>query len=241
MDTRLSRAHQRTYDAVCGHPKSHNLHWRDVRSLLGAMAQVTEDPSGKIHATRQGRTLILHPRHHGEALAIGELVELHRFLTTADLALQVASGDALHVLIVIDHREARLYRTELRGSVPQSIVPHDPHGAGRFLHDIRDGADGQRRPELRSFYESIAKALQGADKILLFGSGTGASSAMVHLVANLKAHHEYLSDRVCGSVVVDEHHLSENELLAKAREFYASLATELTRADNQTAARPSQP
>jgi hypothetical protein len=37
----------------------------------------------------------------------------------------------------------------------------------------------------------------------------------------LKVHHVELADRVVGLVAVDEHHLSEGQLLEKAREFYA--------------------
>ena len=36
--------------------------------------------------------------------------------------------------------------------------------------------------------EAIAKTLRGAEQVLLFGSGTGRSSAMVMLHADLKAH-----------------------------------------------------
>ena len=52
---------------------------------------------------------------------------------------------------------------------------------------------------------------------MLFGTATGASSAMVQLEADLKAHHQDIAGRIIGSAVVDEHHLTENQLLAKAR------------------------
>jgi hypothetical protein len=35
-----------------------------------------------------------------------------------------------------------------------------------------------RRKEDKSFYQAVAETLQHAEQILLFGSGTGASSAM---------------------------------------------------------------
>jgi hypothetical protein len=133
----------------------------------------------------------------------------------------------LHLLVVIDHREARIYKTELRGSVPQRIVPYDsdmPRGSGRYLHNMGDDANGQRKPEISSFYKAIAGALKGAEKILVFGGGTGASSAMGHLLAALKAHHHELSARIVGSIVVDEHHLTEDQLLARARDYYAALS-----------------
>jgi arginine repressor len=123
---------------------------------------------------------------------------------------------------VIDHREARIYRAELKGSVPERITPFDPHGFGRYLHSVTDDSNGQRKPERKSFYDAVAKSLQGAAQILLFGTGTGASSAMEQLLDELKHHHADVAARIVGSVAVDEHHLTEGQLLARAREFYST-------------------
>lgn len=130
-------------------------------------------------------------------------------------------GSAPHLLVVIDHQEARIYRTEVHGAVPQRISPYDPHGFGRHLHSAHEWTDGKRQPERKSFYEAVAKTLRGAEQILLFGSGTGRSSAMDMLLADVKAHHPEVAAKVIGTVVVDPHHSTENQLLAKARDFYA--------------------
>ena len=128
---------------------------------------------------------------------------------------------ASHLLVIIDHQEARVYRTEVHGTVPERIVPYDPHGYGKHLHSAHEWTDGKRQPERKSFYEAIAKTLQGAEQVLLFGSGTGRSSAMDMLLADLKAHHADVAAKIIGSVVVDAHHTTESQLLAKARDFYA--------------------
>jgi hypothetical protein len=128
---------------------------------------------------------------------------------------------APHLLVVIDHHEARVYRTEVHGAVPQRLEPYDPHGYGRHLHSAHEWTDGKRQPERKSFYEAVAKTLRGAEQVLLFGSGTGKSSAMEHLLADLKDHHPDVAAKVIGSVVVDAHHTTEDQLLARAREFYA--------------------
>lgn len=77
-------------------------------------------------------------------------------------------------------------------------------------------------------YEAVAKTLEGAKTILLFGSGTGSSSAMEQLLAELKRRHPRLVARVAGCVVVDEQHVTENQLLAKARDFFATSRSEVT-------------
>jgi len=127
-----------------------------------------------------------------------------------------------HLLVVIDHREARIYKTDLKGSMPERITPFDPHGFGRYLHSVTDDSNGQRKPERKSFYEAVAKSLKGAGQIVVFGTATGASSAMEQLIANLKQHHADVAKRILGSVAVDEHHLTEGQLLARAREFYST-------------------
>jgi hypothetical protein len=135
--------------------------------------------------------------------------------TTAD------PNTAPHLLVVIDHREAKVYRTEVHGAVPERIVPYDPHGYGKHLHSAHEWTDGKRPPERKSFYEAVAKTLRGAEQVLLFGSGTGRSSAMEMLFADLKAHHPDVAGKVVGAVVVDAHHTTEGRLLARARDFYA--------------------
>ena len=66
-------------------------------------------------------------------------------------------GAALHLLVVIDHHEARVYRTEVHGAVPERIAPYDPHGYGRHLHSAHEWTDGKRQPERKGFYEAVAK------------------------------------------------------------------------------------
>ena len=136
------------------------------------------------------------------------------------MATMEAPATALHLLVVIDHHEARVYRTEVREAVPERIVPYDPYGYGRHLHSAHEWTDGKSRPEQTSFYEAIANTLRGAQQVLLFGSGTGKSSAMEHLCKSLKEHHPDVAKKIIGAVTVDAHHMTEHQVLAQARDFY---------------------
>jgi hypothetical protein len=220
MNTKLSGTHRNTYDAVFQHPVARNLDWSDVRSMLAALANVTEENNGNLKFTRNGQTLVVHPSRDKDVAEIDQLMEIRHFLQRSGAVLQEGVAEGLRLLVVIDHRKAQVYETELHGTVPQRIVPYDPHGFGRHLHYVQDDSNGQRKPERKSFYEAVIKTLQGAEQVLIFGRGTGASSAMEHLLAELKQHHPDLAKRVGGSVVVDDPHMTENQLLAKAREFY---------------------
>lgn len=223
MKTQLSGSHRRIYDGIFRHPVARNLDWRDVRSMLGALAEVVEESNGNLKVTRNGQTLVLHPTLHKNVAEIEELMEIRHFLKRSEALAPEAEAEGAHLLVVIDHRQARVYKTEVRGSVPQRIMPYNPGGFGRHLHYVQDDSNGQRKPELKSFYEAIAKTLHGAEQTLIFGSGTGASSAMGELLAELTHHHDDLAKRVVGAVVLDKTHLTEDQLLAEARKFYSKV------------------
>ena len=228
MKPQLSGSHRKAYERIFRHPVARNLGWRDVRSMLGALAEVVEEPNGKLRITRNGQTLVLHPSFDKNVAEIDELMEIRHFLERSGVAEEEPAAEGVHLLVVIDHRQARVYRTELHGSVPQRITPYNPGGLDRHLHDVQDDSSGQRKPERKSFCEAVAKTLQDAEKVLVFGSGTGASSAMEELLTELKHHHGDVAKRVVGSMVLDETHLSEDQLLARAREFYASIVQSRT-------------
>jgi len=224
MASELSGTHQKTYQHVFQHPMPHNLQWREVWSMLSAMpdVQAVEEANGNLKVSRNGQTLVLH-RARGKDLADKrELMQVRHFLERSGTPAPQAPPAGTHLLVVIDHREARIFSTELHGSVPQRIVPYDPFGFDRDLRYNQDDSNGQRKPEQKSFYEAVAKTLAGAKQILLFGTGTGASSAMEQLILDLKRHHPDTAKRIVGSIAVDEHHLTENQLLAKAREFFVA-------------------
>lgn len=214
--TSLSGSHRHTYEAIFRHPAAHNLSWRDVHALLRHLAQVVEEPNGNLKVTRHGQVLILRPPRTKDVAEISELVELRHFLARSDQPVPEVNAPETHGLVVIDHQQARIYRTELHGSVPERILPFQP------ADDFRRARDQEKRDQHR-FFEPVAAALKNVRQILVFGSGKGSSSEMGQFTSWLEHHHPEIAARIVGSLVVDEHHLTEAQLLAKAREFYASL------------------
>jgi hypothetical protein len=226
MKLNLDKHQQQTFDAIFQHPIARHLHRRDVNSMLAALAEVTQEANGNLKAVRNGETLVLRVSRDKTVTAADELMLIRHFLERSKRPAEVTSAASAtaagsgHVLVVIDHREARVYQAELRGTVPVKILPLDPHGYGRNLHYVQDDSNGQRKPERKSFYEAVAKTLQGAAEILIFGSGTGAASAMEQLMAYVRKELPALAERVVGTVTLDTQHATEDQLLAKAREFY---------------------
>ena len=138
------------------------------------------------------------------------------------MATHDPSDAAPALMVVIDLHEAKVYRTDARDADPEWIVPYDPHGHGRYPHSAHEWTDGKRPAERKSYYEAVAKTLTGAGRIVLFGGGTGRSSAMDQLMADLTDHHPQVAAKVIASVVVDTHHTTEAQLLARARELFAT-------------------
>jgi hypothetical protein len=221
----MNGRHQHTYDAIFRHPTAHNLEWHDVRSLLEALGEVTEGHKGGFHVTRNGQTMDLHAPKHKDFTSTQDLLTIRHFLEkSAESSISPSIIEDTHLLVVIDHHEAKIYRAEMQGAVPHQLVPYDPHGFGRHLHSKSEETDGKRKPERKSYYEAIAATLRGADRVLIFGNGTGESNAMEQLIADLKHNHADVAKQIVGSIVIDENHVTDGQLLAKAREFFAAHA-----------------
>jgi hypothetical protein len=218
----LSGAHLRAYEKIFQHPISHNLGWREVRALFAELGQVVEEPNGKITITRNGHSLVLHPSHTKDVSENDAIVQMRHFLERSEKSPPELGGDQNHFLLVINHHEARIFRSEMHGALPQRILPHEPDDYFRHAQDSKEFSRGQEKPDPNSFFEPVAKALKDAGKILIFGSGKGTSSEMDQFIAWLKIHHAELAERIAGAKVIDEHHMTEPQLLAKSREFYAA-------------------
>ena len=219
----LTGSHLRTYDRIFQHPISHNLEWRDVRAMLGRIGQLEEEHNGNLKVTRNGQVIVLHPPRTKDVAEMDEIMTLRHFLEHSEAAAPDTPEREPHWLLVIDHHEARIFRAELEGGVPQRILPHKPDDYFRHAHDSKSSSRGQEQPDPKDFFEPVTEVLQVAGPILIFGNGTGTSSEMHQFIEWLKLHHPQVAERIIGSLTVDESHLSEGQFLAKAREFYASL------------------
>jgi len=220
MSSKLSGADQRTYHSIFSHPMSHNIEWSEVHSMFKSLGEVVEEHNGNTKITRNGHTLVMHQASPNTIIEPSVLMKVRHFLRSSreEEGTSAPAGD--HLLLVIDHHEARIFKSELPGSVPEKIVPYDPHGYGQHLHNVHDPADGQQHPIPKSFFEAIGKSLAGASQILIFGNGSGGGTAMSELMDYLHSSEKLLFEHVIGTVSVDEHHMTEDQLLAKAREFY---------------------
>jgi hypothetical protein len=222
----LTGSHLRTYDTIFQHPVSHNLQWHDVYALFRHLGQVEAEPNGHLKVTRNGQTLMLHPPHSKDVSETSEVMSLRHFLEKSDKLLPAPDVQESHWLLVIDHHDARIYRSEMHGAIPERILPQEPEAHMRLANDAKDFSRGKDKPDPNSFFKPVASVLQAGGQILILGTGTGSSSEMEQFIAWFKLHNPDQARHIIGSLVVDEHHLTDDQLLAKAREFYAQAASQ---------------
>jgi hypothetical protein len=218
----LSGSHLRTYNTIFQHPISHNLGWRDVHSLFRNLGEVVEEPNGNLKVTRNGQVLVLHHPTTKDVAEADEVMNLRRFLERSETELPATNSRDTLWLLVIDRHAAHIFRSEIKGGVPQTVLAHEAGPHFRQAHHSKDFTRGQDRPDPSGFFGPVAKVLKAGGPILIFGNGTGMGSEMDQFAAWLKNHNPEIATRVVGTLVVDEHHLTDGQLLAKAREFYTT-------------------
>jgi len=117
-----------------------------------------------------------------------------------------ASTSDRHCLVVINDREARVFRSLDPGTIPEQILYNPAGEAGES--------------DLNVVFAQVARALKNPEEILVFGSGKDSKSGMGQLVTWLVVHHSDLAKRIVRTVTVDERSLVDSQLLTKARIFY---------------------
>ncbi len=216
---KLSHQDQQTYDAVFRHPVSGNIERHALLALFNHLGEVIDEPNGKVKITRNGQTMML--RNHSKDADREEIEDIRKFLAASEetepLGLQTSD-----YLLVLDHTEAHIYRTEAANATLTHIEPYDPHGWDKHVHDSHVTARHYTTALHHEFYVKIANALEGAGRILVFGSGKGSSQEFDHMLEDLKNHHPDFEKRLIGTLDLDLSHMTEGEMLAKAREIFGT-------------------
>jgi len=87
--------HQSTYDAVFRHPISRNLQWREVQSMLTALAEdVQVEPNGNFKFTRNGQTVVMYPPKHKDFSDVQEMMHIRHFLENFESTPTSSSTDS---------------------------------------------------------------------------------------------------------------------------------------------------
>jgi hypothetical protein len=218
----------RTLAALFRHPPAHNLHWRDVLSLMERIGAVHQRDNGEFTFDVGGEHYAMH-HPHTKDLTTSEVVDLRHFLQHAGWSPQGRSPAAAPphpapptLMVVVDHHGAKIYRidTASGGASKREIRPYDPH---HFLHHLthkdQSREPGQRAPEDPSFYKRIGDVLAAAGgRIIVVGHGTGKSNAAQHLTEYLRTHHRDTYLRIVREIGADLSATTTAQLLTLAEQ-----------------------
>ncbi len=214
MDQPIPRAHQRTHDAVLQDPPPADLDWRLVRAMLGAIATATTEPHGRVRVERAGRVLVLHADRHKGRVSEADARMVRQFLEGT--VVEPVGADGHHLVVVVNDKEARVYRVEPREGRAERLAPYDPQGAGRSMLYLQDAAGSTPTPEREGFSDAVSRALRGAGQITVLGRGKTAQDAVNRLTAHLREREPALAQRV-GETALVETNPTPDQLLTKVR------------------------
>jgi hypothetical protein len=122
-------------------------------------------------------------------------------------------------LVVIDHEEARVFRSLVPGTAPVKILATPLPADSAIPLPV-----GPRNPPGQDYLEAIAQAIGDPDSIQIYGSGSNSGADVNALVAWLEAHHSDLAARVVATQVVPDRFWSNSRYLTQGRNQLAKQA-----------------
>jgi hypothetical protein len=79
----LASRHRKALQVVFQHPIAHNLEWRAVVGLLGALGSIEEQDDGKLAVEVNGQHLVLRRPKHKDVTDAVEVLDIRHFLERA--------------------------------------------------------------------------------------------------------------------------------------------------------------
>ncbi|MGZ3418636.1 MAG: translational machinery protein [Polyangiales bacterium] len=117
----------------------------------------------------------------------------------------------LHTALWLDHQEARIFHVD-RESFDESKVKSPQH---HFHRHAKGAAEPHEHPQDQShFFAEVAKALAGAEQILILGPST----AKLQFVRYLHQHDKALEAKVVGLETVD--HPTDKQIVSYAKHYF---------------------
>ncbi len=123
-----------------------------------------------------------------------------------------------HIILVLDYHEAKVFKSDLKGTHPDTIKTIDPEGHLKHMHSKPDN-DGKYSHAHNQWFAEITKKLEGATSILVLHHGKGHSNVLTYFLKYLAKHNHHVLEKIDGSVY-QEDHVTDPQILAAARTFY---------------------
>ena len=115
-----------------------------------------------------------------------------------------------HVAVWMDQQQARVFHVDTEAFDETTLKA--PHHVDR--HPKSQTSDQHHPEEERRFFEAVARALDGADQVLV----VGPSTAKLHFINYVHQHDKALGPRIVGVETVD--HPTDKQLAAYVRNYF---------------------
>ena len=125
------------------------------------------------------------------------------------------------VVVAITADDARIWSTGLeKGTHPERIYAPDERGSHHHIRQAQHKGGHGSDPAEHGYFDVLARELAQASEILLIGHGVGKANAMLRFTQYMERHNPDVAKKVIGAVDADLNALSENQILAKARDWF---------------------
>jgi len=110
--------------------------------------------------------------------------------------------------------------TDVPGTHPEKFVAPTDWQRHRHPRKSMDRPEREAERDTRIFFESVTHAVAPSARILLVGHGRGKANEMLKLIQYWERKHPEVAQKVVGAVDSNLESLTDNEILALAREWY---------------------
>ena len=123
------------------------------------------------------------------------------------------------IFVVLSRTDTKIWKNDFNsGAIPITFVEEFVNRDYKKI--INQYFSGRNRSKMDpQFVERVAKELIGFDRIYFAGGGKGKASAVNNLTAYLRAHQPLLAKNIRAIKDIDASHMTDNELLAMARQL----------------------
>ena len=125
------------------------------------------------------------------------------------------------VVVALTQDEARIWATGLnKGAHPEKVFAPDEKGLHHHVRQMQHRGGHGTDPIEKGFFDVLGHHLESASEILLLGHGEGKANAMLRFTQYMERHNPAVARKVIGAVDADLNALTENQILAKARDWF---------------------
>lgn len=119
-----------------------------------------------------------------------------------------------HMVIWIDHREARIFHVSRRDGAERHVL--HPDRPTKHIHHKANSIGSGHAPVDHAYLEAVSAGVGEAVALLIVGPGT----AKTELSSYIQEHHPRLAKAIVGVEALD--HPSDAEIIAMAKKYFKS-------------------